>query len=147
MRREVTTATIVAGTLDILWAIVLTLWFGKNVGDMLRYVGSGPFPPAKELGLLGAAIGLGVHYALMAVMAAAFFALLRARAGLAERPYVAGLLFGLATYVVMNWIVVPLRFGTPLPPSARAIATQLFAHLILVGMTFAWVAARRRKEV
>ena len=34
----------------------------------------------------------------------------------------------------MNWLVVPLRFGTPLPPKPLSIATQLFAHIVLVGI-------------
>jgi len=42
----------------------------------------------------------------------------------------------------MNWVVVPLRFGTPLPPKPLSIATQLFAHLVLVGIPFALITAR-----
>ena len=45
-----------------------------------------------------------------------------------------GLAYGLITYFVMNWLVVPLRFGTPLPPKPLSIATQLFAHIVLVGL-------------
>jgi hypothetical protein len=37
---------------------------------------------------------------------------------------------------------VPLRFDAPLPPSVRAIATQLFAHVFLVGIPIALIAAR-----
>jgi hypothetical protein len=37
---------------------------------------------------------------------------------------------------------VPLRFGTPLPPKALSMATQLFAHIVLVGIPIAYVAAR-----
>ena len=53
-----------------------------------------------------------------------------------------GVAFGLVTYFVMNWLVVPWRFGTPLPPKPLSIATQLFAHVILVGLMFAAVARR-----
>jgi hypothetical protein len=42
----------------------------------------------------------------------------------------------------MNWIVVPLRFDAPLPPKPMAIATQLFAHVVLVGIPFALITAR-----
>ena len=34
----------------------------------------------------------------------------------------------------MNWLVVPLRFGGPLPLKPISIATQLFAHVVLVGL-------------
>ena len=42
----------------------------------------------------------------------------------------------------MNWIVVPLRFDAPLPPKPISIATQLFAHIVLVGIPIALIAAR-----
>jgi hypothetical protein len=53
-----------------------------------------------------------------------------------------GIIYGLITYVAMNWIVVPLRFDAPLPPKPLAIATQLFAHVVLVGIPFALITAR-----
>jgi hypothetical protein len=51
-------------------------------------------------------------------------------------------MYGLVTYIAMNLIVVPLRFGVPLPPSGLSIATQLFAHIILVGIPVVLIAAR-----
>jgi len=41
--------------------------------------------------------------------------------------------------------VLPLRFDTPLPPKPLSIATQLFAHVVLVGIPIAFVAARHLK--
>jgi hypothetical protein len=61
---------------------------------------------------------------------------------LVQRPIKWGIAYGLVTYVVMNLIVLPLRFGAPLPPEARAIVTQLFAHIVLVGIPIALIAAR-----
>ncbi len=43
-RKTIAIATLVAGTLDILFAMILTLAFGREIGAMLRYVASGPFP-------------------------------------------------------------------------------------------------------
>ena len=65
-----------------------------------------------------------------------------ARALLDDARSVAGIAYGLITYVVMNWIVVPLRFDTPLPPKPLSIATQLFAHIVLVGIPIALITAR-----
>ena len=59
-----------------------------------------------------------------------------------ESPIKWGVIYGLITYLAMNWIVVPLRFDKPLPPSALSIATQLLAHVVLVGIPFALIAAR-----
>ena len=59
-----------------------------------------------------------------------------------DDTYRTGLAYGVITYFVMNWVVVPLRFATPLPPKPLSIATQLFAHIVLVGIPIALVAAR-----
>ena len=142
MLRPIALGTAVAGTLDILWAIILTLWFGRAIPNMLRFVASGPFPGATEWGAAGAGLGLIVHFALMAIMATAFVIAAKQWPALVDRPWLAGVGYGLITYVVMNWIVVPLRFAAPLPPKPVSIATQLFAHLVLVGIPIALITAR-----
>jgi uncharacterized membrane protein YagU involved in acid resistance len=145
MGRAIALATLVAGTLDILFAMILTVIFGREIPNMLRYVGSGPFPAATEMGTGGALLGLATHFALMAIMAAAFVLAARQWPALIQKPIQWGIIYGLATYVVMNWIVVPLRFATPLPPKPLSIATQLFAHIVLVGIPIALIAARHLK--
>lgn len=142
MRRMIALATMVSGTLDILFAILLTIFRGRNVGDMLRFVASGPFPAAIDMRTTGAALGLVVHFALMALMATAFALGCRRWPSLVDRPIATGVGFGLITYAIMNLIVVPLRFGAPMPPSLLSIATQLFAHIALVGVPFALIARR-----
>jgi hypothetical protein len=142
MFRPIATATAISGTLDILFAMILTLLFGRQIGNMLRFVGSGPFPAATGMGTGGAILGLIVHFALMAVMATVLVLIVRARPQLADTPLRTGLAYGLITYFVMNWLVVPLRFGTPLPPKALSVATQLFAHIVLVGLPMSYIAAR-----
>jgi len=145
MLKPIAVGTLVAGTLDILFAMILTLIFGREIPNMLRYVASGPFPAAMEMGTNGAILGLLVHFTLMGIMAAAFVIATRRIPALVEKPILWGALYGLATYVVLNWIVVPLRFGTPLPPKPLSIATQLFAHVVLVGIPIALIAARTLK--
>ena len=145
MGRAIGLATLVAGTLDILFAMILTLWFGRQIPNMLRYVGSGPFPAAVDMGTAGALFGLATHFALMAIMAAAFVIAARQWPALIQKPIQWGIIYGLVTYGIMNWIVVPLRFATPLPPKPLSIATQLFAHVVLVGIPIALIAARNLK--
>ena len=145
MLKPIAIATAVSGTLDILFAMILTVFFGREIGNMLRYVGSGPFPHATEMGAGGAILGLFVHFALMAIMAAVYVLAARRMPALVQRPVQWGVLYGLATYAVMNLLVVPMRFGTPMPPSPRSIATQLFAHIVLVGIPIAFIAARSLK--
>ena len=54
MLRPIAIATAISGTLDILFAMILTVAFGRHVGDMLRFVASGPFPNAVNMGASGA---------------------------------------------------------------------------------------------
>ena len=135
-------ATAVAGTLDILAAMILTTVYGRPIPAMLRYVASGPFPSATGWGTGGALLGLAVHFALMAVMAATFVTAARGMPMLVHNPIPSGVAYGLITYVVMNLIVVPLRFPAAWPPKPVGVATQLFCHIVLVGIPIALIVAR-----
>jgi len=145
MLKPIAIATAVSGTLDILFAMILTLAFGRQIPNMLRFVGSGPFPAATDMGTSGAILGLVVHFALMAIMATVLVLIVQWRPQLAAAPLLTGLAYGLITYFIMNWLVVPIRFGTPLPPKALSVATQLFAHIVLVGIPMAYIAAHYLK--
>jgi hypothetical protein len=142
MLKPIAIATAISGTLDILFAMILTVAFGREIGNMLRYVASGPFPAATDMGTGGAILGLLVHLVLMAVMATALMLLVRWKPERLDTPVRTGLAWGIISYFVMNWLVVPLRFGTPLPPKTLSIVTQLFAHIVLVGLPMAFVASR-----
>jgi len=140
--RPILVATLVAGTLDILAAVCLSLIFGRGPMTMLRFVASGPFPGATEWGPAGSALGLAVHFALMAIMVTIYMVAAARRPALRVKPLQWGVIYGLITYVAMNLVVVPLRFPAAFPPSPRGLATQLFCHIVLVGIPIAWIAAR-----
>ena len=140
--KPIVLATLVCGTLDILFAMILTVWRGRAIPDMLRFVASGPFPQATDWGASGAALGFLVHFTLMAIMVAAFVLAARRIPALTDSPLLWGLLFGLLTYAVMNLVVVPLRFPAAWPPKALSVGTQLFAHLVLFGLPTAFIARR-----
>jgi hypothetical protein len=137
--------TAVAGTLDLASAFVFAGLTGMSPGAVLRYVASGPFGDGALAGGAGwAAAGLGVHYAIMAVMAAAWLAAARRVPLLVRHPVVPGLLYGVALWGIMYWVVKPLRWpAAPLPHTAWGIGNALFSHCILVGLPLAVIAARR----
>jgi hypothetical protein len=143
--RPIALATLVSGTLDILFAMILTVAFGRQIPNMLRFVASGPFPAATGMGAPGAILGLAVHFTLMAIMVTGFVLLARLRPQLLDTPFRSAMAYGVLTYFAMNWLVVPLRFGTPLPPKTLSVVTQLFAHVVLVGLPTVLItrAARR----
>ena len=144
LTRPILVATLVAGTLDILSAFVFGGMAGIGILPILRYVASGPFgDSAREGGTGWAAIGLAVHFAIMAVMVAVYMIAARRMPALLRHPVVAGLAYGVLLWIVMYWIVKPLRWPeAPLPSTAWSIGNQVFSHCILVGLPIALIARR-----
>ncbi len=142
--QRILVATLVAGTLDIAAAALLAIQAGRTPDKMLRGVASGPFPDAVHWGLGGAALGLAVHFAIMAAMAAAFVIVADRLPVLKAQRLAAGIGYGIATWAVMNLVVLPLRWPAVFPHlDLQSIATQLFCHIVLVGIPIALIAARR----
>ena len=143
MLRPILIATLVAGTLDIVSAFVFAGIAGVTPLGVLRYVASGPFGETPTPTPGWAAVGLAIHYAIMACMVAAYFLAAARIPALVRRPVVAGLLYGLLLWLIMYWVVKPLRWpDAPLPSTLYSIANQLFSHCILVGLPIALIAAR-----
>ena len=142
MKRTILLATLVAGTLDILSAFV---WSGAVV-SVLRTVASGPLGNEIAQGPAGAPLGLLVHFAIMAVMVTVYVLAARRIPALNRLWWVAGPLYGVALWIVMYWIVMPLRWESFRTPSeALPIAKQLISHCLLTGLPIAWIAARARR--
>jgi len=137
-------AWLLCGTLDALYATVLTIARAGSPAETWLGVAAGPFGDgARTWGAAGVAAGVAVHFAIMAAMAAAAVFLFR-RAPLAEaNPWLAGTLYGLALYGVMYGIVLPARFGAPFPnPDKLKLALGLFPHVFFVGIPMALILRR-----
>ena len=141
-------ATVVAGTLDMTDAC---LWWGITKGvppeRIFQSIASGLLGKAAfKGGAQTAALGLALHFAIMAVMVAVYVLASQRLRVLTRRPVVMGLAYGAATYIVMNYVVLPLSQVGPhgafvLPSFINGLA----AHLFLVGLTIALIAASREK--
>jgi hypothetical protein len=139
MLRTILWATLIAGTLDILSAFA----FAGAVVAVLQTVASGPFGGAIAEGPAGVPLGLLTHFAIMAVMVAVYVLAARRIPALKRHWIAAGLLYGVALWLVMYWVVLPLRFESYQTPSALVpIAKQLFSHCVCVGLPIAFIARR-----
>lgn len=143
--RNIVTATLVAGSLDLLAAIAITLFFQRAIGDMLRYVASGPIPPTTGWGVGGAILGVVVHFAIMAIIVVIYDIAASRDQRLTRATFFWGSVYGVITFAVMNLLVVPLRFGG-WPPSMLTIVSQLFCHIVLVGLPIAYIIARGHRH-
>lgn len=142
-------ATVVAGTLDIADACVYwAVTKGVPPERIFQSVASGLLGKAAyKGGAQTAALGLALHFGIMAVMVAVYALASLRLPILTKRPVVMGLGYGLATYLVMNYVVLPLsRAG---PPGAFVLPNfinGLMAHLVLVGLTVAMIVAWRERR-
>lgn len=134
------------GALDIVYAAVSSVVQGGTVSSMLHAVASGPFGDgARQWGVAGDIAELATHFAIMGAMVAFWFQAVRIRPALAERSWwLSGTIYGLILYLVMYAAVLPLRFGSPFPPTDLVKgAIALFPHIVFVGWPLAWLT---RKE-
>lgn len=142
--RTIVIGTLVAGSLDIASAILLTLIDGRSVVRMLQAVASGPFGDAPfSWGTAGAATGLAIHFLIMAAMVAAFVQGTRRVPALLSCPFAAGAAYGLLLYLFMYWLVIPLRWPTERSIlDVRSVLIPAGIHITLVGIPIALVTTR-----
>ena len=134
--------TAIAGTLDIVYAIVFHGLRGVPVARILQSVASGLLgAPAYRGGVPTALLGLALHFAIMFTIAWLFVAASRRLAPLRQHAIAAGAVYGLLVYAVMNYIVLPLSaFPQRGTPATLVIALGLLVHVALVGIPIALCA-------
>jgi uncharacterized membrane protein YagU involved in acid resistance len=142
--RWVVLAGVVGATCDIVYAILFAGWRGVPAERLLQTVASGLLGKAAyDGGWPVAALGLVLHYAIVIVAAALFYAVARRRAWLREEPVTAGLAYGVAIYLFMNFVVLPLSaYPFPLRFSLLATSTGLLVHMVGVGLSIALITRR-----
>lgn len=143
MLRPIMLATVIAGTLDIISAFVFAGIAGMGPTAVLQFVASGPFGDAPTATIGWAIAGLLVHFVIMACMAAAYMIVAPRIPALLKHPVAAAIGYGFLLWIIMYWIVRPLRWpDMPLPHTLYSVANALFSHCILVGIPIALIAAR-----
>lgn len=134
----------VSGALDLCYAFSAYALIGVSPSKILQSIASGVLGEAAYSGRAATtALGLALHFFMTTLMAMVFVLSARRLPILIERPFVAGALYGLFLFAVMNLAVVPLSNAYPgKPPTGWLLAGALFAHIVLVGTTIALVARR-----
>lgn len=147
--RAIVAATAVSGTLDLLSAFVFSGMKGVGPIRVLQSVAAGPFgDPVMHATSVPVALAGGiVHYALMTVMATVFTLAALNLPFILRRPALSGLAYGFGLYLVMYWIVLPLRWPHLFPRTgAWDVGNALFSHLICVGLPMGLVVARSLRK-
>ena len=135
-------AGLLAGALDTTAAILTNLQVPARV--VLQSVAGGLLGPDTYRGGWPTAwLGLAAHFAIMLVIAVIFVAAAAAFPALRRLWVPVGVLFGVAVWLAMTFVVVPLS-ASPLTPPADLITAlkPIAVHIVAVGLPIAWVARR-----
>ena len=136
-------ATLLVGTLDISDAFIFYGLRGITPTRILQGIASGVLGRAAfGMGHSSAILGLFFHF-FIAFSATTVFLLSSRKLPLASHPLLFGTLFGVALYIVMNYIVLPLskiglRPTPPLVPLINGVAALVFC----IGIPLAFIARR-----
>ena len=139
-------ASLIAGILDITSAFVIAGIKGTRSIRMLQGIASGLLGQRSfEGGMATAALGLAIHFLIAFTAAAVFYAVSRKFSSLTQHAVVSGLLYGIAVYIFMYWIVVPLAFPNARHSMSRDV-TAVIIHIVLIGLPIALVVRRFSNE-
>jgi hypothetical protein len=147
MQANATKAIVAGGLLggagDLLFAIVWAGINGMAPQKLLQVIASGWFGQAAfDGGWNTAAIGFVSHFGIALVVAALFSALATRMPSLLERPLVSGIALGIATFLAMRLVVLPLSaFPFPVKMFTLGAGLDLLSHMFLFGTPIAF--ARR----
>ena len=137
---------LVVGVLDIASAFVIATIKGAGSIRMLQGIASGLLGRrALDGGLAIAGLGLAIHFFIALVVVLVFYAASRKISFLTEHPLFAGLCYGIAVYLVMYWIVVPLTIPIARHSVSRDV-TAIIIHMVLIGLPTALVVSRFSKQ-
>jgi hypothetical protein len=140
-----------AALLDIVYAFT---FFGLKLGaspvKILQSIASGVLGKAAYQGGPGAAaLGGVLHVGIALVMALVYVTASRTLVTppLNRRPWLWGPLYGLGCYLVMNYVVLLLRFGPSPMPRLDVLIGGVAIHMFGVGLPIALFAARAAAPV
>ena len=109
---------------------------------MLQGIASGLLGSQSfEGGMATAGLGLAIHFSIAFTAASVFYVGSRQFSFLTQHAVTSGLLYGIAVYVFMYWLVVPLAFVNAHHSISRDV-TAVIVHMVLIGLPIALVIRR-----
>jgi len=136
-------AGLICGLLDGLSAVAITLLFGGKVTRTFQGVASGVSGPAAfQGGISSALLGVALHFLIAFGAAATYYLASRYIPLLINRVLLAGVLYGIAVHLFMQFVVIPLSAIGPRPLVIRSFIAVLIAHIVVVGPSIALTVRR-----
>jgi hypothetical protein len=136
-------AGLAAGILDITAACVIFGLRGASPLEVFQSVASGLLgSETYKGGWATALLGGLLHFFIATVAAAVYHSASRALRFLVRRPAISGLLYGVAVYLFMNLVVLPLSAVPKHPFVLDRALMMVVVHMLCVGLPIALVTRR-----
>jgi len=129
--------------LDITAAFVTWAPRGIRPAQILRGIASGLLGPKSfDGGWQTALFGTVLHFGIAFSAAGVFYGASRKLLFLRRRPVLSGVLYGIAVYVFMYWVVLPLSAYHKPPFSISATIIAIVTHIVCVGLPISLIVDR-----
>ena len=135
---------LIAGILDAADGFVAYYFAaGFNPIQVLQFIASGLYGAAAfQKGIPGALVGLLAHFFIAFAVAAIYVGATRFLPMLNREAVMWGLIYGVAVFMVMNFVVLPHTAAVKSPLSLPLLLNGVLGHALLVGLPIA-LSARR----
>src|SRR5215207_9257551 len=141
--KTVVTGGLTVGLMDGLAATVNAGLKGVTFTQVWQYVASGLLGKnSYDYGWLSVALGLLIHFFIAFSVVTVYYAASRRFPVLIRQAFPFGLLYGIAVYFFMGYLVSPLSRTAQIPFSVRGLLTGLVIHVICVGLPAALITRR-----
>ena len=142
--RAIVYGGLVAGTLDILYALIVSALRGVAPVRLFQFIAAGLLgrDAARAGGLPTAFLGAFLHYFIAFSIVVVFYLASRKIAFLTDHPWISGAVYGVLAYLFMNVVVLPLSaLDSPinLTPSWGLLGGVLI-HIFGIGIPSALFA-------
>ena len=144
--RTIVIAGLVAGALDISYAFIIWGLRGVTPIRIGQSIASGLL--GREAAVAGGTatglFGLLLHFTMATIIAAIYYGAARNFRLLVDRAVPCGIAYGLATYGVMNYVVLPLSAIGAVGDSGPAYIriTGVLVHMFLIGLPIALITRK-----
>jgi hypothetical protein len=144
--RTIVIAGLVAGALDISYAFIIWGLRGVTPIRIGQSIASGLLGREAAVGggTATGLFGLLLHFTMATIIAAIYYGAARNFRLLVDRAVPCGIAYGLATYGVMNYVVLPLSAIGAVGDSGPAYIriTGVLVHMLLIGLPIALITRR-----
>jgi hypothetical protein len=133
--RAIVFGGLAAGVLDISAAFVNSGLNGRSPMFVLQSIASGLLgAESYQGGLRSAALGAALHFSIAFVACTVYYAASRKFKVLVQHAILWGVLYGVAVYLFMYLVVLPLTFHRSFVRPLSAVATGMGIHMLCVGL-------------